>query len=458
MSIAFTFQPFLQTSNIALFAVLYSAVSLWVYLITVGLRSHFCTPLIKKSDKITLDNCSSLQLPFLSIIVPARNEEENIEKCLLSLISQDYPSFEIIAVDDNSTDTTLAIMKKIKSSLDDEKRLKVISLRTKPEGWTGKTWASQQGYMQSRGDILLFTDADSYYKSKDAVMLTVMQMWQEKLDVLTGVPYFPLQDFWSKVVMPVWNLYSEIFGSGIADVNKPKSKVAFVMGSFFMIRRQVFEAIGTYQHVRHEIQEDKAIGAILKRNHYNIRMFKVDHIVSALLSRDRITLWHVIRRTIVPMAIGSRWRVVQHMFIFFFMIVMPFALLPYTIILSHSTLNYYSLQSVLPLQYFYKLEHYPGLISSVVQGAVSTASLIFINVFLCLLIITAPAVKGFSKYRLPPYYAIASIAGAVFLIAVYAYSIIPFLIGHNIQPISWRGRMHDLSLLPYSKRKLQQEK
>ncbi|MDQ3848153.1 MAG: glycosyltransferase, partial [Thermoproteota archaeon] len=171
-----------------------AALSLWLYLIIVSLRSHFCTPAIKKSDKITLDNCSSLRLPFVSIIVPARNEEENIEKCLLSLVSQDYPGFEIIAVDDISTDRTLAIMKKIESS-SHEMRLKVISLHDNPDEWTGKTWASQQGYMQSRGDILLFTDADSYYKSKDAIMLTVMRMLQGKLDVLTGVPYLALQDF-----------------------------------------------------------------------------------------------------------------------------------------------------------------------------------------------------------------------------------------------------------------------
>jgi hypothetical protein len=74
-----------------------------------------------------------------------------------------------------------------------------------------------------------------------------MQMLQDKLDVLTGMPYLALQDSWSRIVMPVWNLYSELFGSGITDVNKPKSKVGFVMGSFFMIRRQVFEEIGTYR-------------------------------------------------------------------------------------------------------------------------------------------------------------------------------------------------------------------
>jgi glycosyltransferase involved in cell wall biosynthesis len=343
---------------------------------------------------------------------------------LLSLISQNYPNFEIIAVDDNSTDRTLSIMKSIESTSCG--RVKVVQLRDKPEGWTGKTWASQQGYLKSRGDILLFTDADTYYKNNDAIALAVMRMIQDKLDVLTGVPYLALPDTWSRIVMPVWNLYSEIFGRGIADVNNPKCKAAFVMGSFFMIRRHVFEEIGTYHNVKHEIQEDKAIGIILKRNHYKMKIFKIDEIVSALWSRDLITLWHGIRRTLVPMVIENRSSaalLVQQALLFFFMIILPFALLPLIIIIH------------LPTQ---------------------PLSLLYINIFLCLLIVITTAVKGFSKYGLPPYYSIVSVIGASFLIVAYAYSIIPFLMRYNTQPISWRGRMHDPLVDCSGKRSLQE--
>jgi len=438
--------------------VLFGVISLWLYLVTASLRSHFCTPIIKASDRVVLRNLAGMKLPFVSIIVPARNEEENIEKCLLSLISQDYPSFEIIAVDDNSTDRTLTIMKKIESSSSHDRKLRVISLHDKPEGWAGKTWASQQGYLLSRGDFLLFTDADTNYKTKDAIMLTVMKMLQDKLDVLTGMPYLALRDPWSKIVMPVWNLYSEIFGSGMADVNRPKSEVAFVMGSFFMIRKQVFEEIGTYKRIRHEIQEDRAMGAILKRNHYRMKIFKIDQIVSALFSRDLTTLWHGVRRTLVPMAVQNKFRLVQQMFILFFMIVLPFVTLPYLLILPNATPNYDTSQLAPALQYLHRLEHYPILMTSIVQLAASEASLTVIDIFLCALIVTCTAVKGYSKYGLKPHYAILSIAGAVFLIAGYIYTIVPLLTGHNIQRIPWRARMHDLSLLHYSKRKLQEEK
>ena len=116
------------------------------------------------------DELSNISLPFVSIIVPARNEGENIKKCLISLLSQSYPNFELIAIDDNSTDNTLQIMNKIKDGLDIDLepciqtgKMKIISLTDKPDKWTGKTWASHQGYLRAQGEILVFTDADTCF-------------------------------------------------------------------------------------------------------------------------------------------------------------------------------------------------------------------------------------------------------------------------------------------------------
>src|SRR5215213_3492279 len=193
------------------------------------------------SDKKLLTN-----LPFVSVIVPARNEEKYIERCLLSLLSQDYPNFEIIAVDDNSSDNTLKIMKDIKNKnnkientglLPD--KLKIISLKSKPDGWTGKTWASEQGYLQSKGTILLFTDADTNYVCRDVILQTVLFMQKEGLDVLTGVcSPEKLSNFWAKITIPLWDFVSILFGIGSGDVNNPKSKIAYLMGSFFLLRRK----------------------------------------------------------------------------------------------------------------------------------------------------------------------------------------------------------------------------
>jgi cellulose synthase/poly-beta-1,6-N-acetylglucosamine synthase-like glycosyltransferase len=231
-------------------------------------------------------------------------------------------------------------MKYIKSKQEFSEKLKIISLPTKPEDWMGKTWASQVGYMNSAGDILLFTDADSLFESSYTIELTVRQMLLDKLDTFTGVAYLPLIDFWSKVVMPVWNLFSVLFDRGIAEANDPESNVAYVMGSFFMIRRVVFEEIGTFQAVRSKIQEDRALGSLLKRSHYRMKMFKIDSLVSALWSRDLSTLWHGIHRTLIPALVERKSAVISQQLILFAMIIVPFLLLPYNavaVVLSNSS-------------------------------------------------------------------------------------------------------------------------
>ena len=124
-------------------------------------------------------------------------------------------------------------------------------------------------------------------------------MLLDKLDTFTGVSYLPLIDFWSKVVMPAWNLFSVIFDRGIAEANDPESNVEFVMGSFFMIRRVVFEEIGTFQAVSSEIQEDRAFGSLLKRCHYRMKMFKIDSLVSALWSRKYFNFLQGIYWTVI---------------------------------------------------------------------------------------------------------------------------------------------------------------
>jgi glycosyltransferase involved in cell wall biosynthesis len=132
------------------------------------------------------------------------------------LLSQEYPSFEIIAIDYCSTDSTLKIMHDIKDKTNKKKkkglptdRLNIISLKDKPENWTGKTWASQPGYFQTKGNVLLFMDADTNYVRRDVILQTVPYMQKHGLDVLTGV-FSPekLSNFWSKITIPLWDSVS----------------------------------------------------------------------------------------------------------------------------------------------------------------------------------------------------------------------------------------------------------
>ncbi len=277
------------------------------------------------------------------------------------MLSQEYPYFEIIAIDDSSTDGTLKIMHDIKDKTNKKKKtglptdkLKIISLKDKPENWTGKTRASQQGYLQSKGDVLLFTDADTNYARKDVILQTGIYMQKHGLDVLTGV-FSPekLSNFWSKITIPLWDSVSVLFGVGSPDVNNPKSKIAYVMGSYFLIKRKVFVDIGTFKSVCQEIQEDKDLGILIKKSGYKIKLVRLNEMMYTMWADDLITLWHGIGRTLAPRVMKNRFKVIYNLFIIFFASILPFALFPVTLWIAFEELSFISLHNIPLNVYFY---------------------------------------------------------------------------------------------------------
>ena len=405
----------------------------WMFLFVTSIRSYLHTPLVTVKETHAIYHVSR-HLPFVSIIVPARNEEDNIERCILSLLAQDYPSFEVIVVDDNSTDNTLRIVKDVKSRVkglsEDSSlsihRLKIITITEKPAKWTGKTWASEQGYLQSAGNVLLFTDADTYYMSKDTISQTVSYMQKENLDVLTGLPFIELRDFWSKVTMPLWNHFSILLGANTGAMNNPKSKVAYLMGSFFLIRRKVIEEVGTFRSVRNAIQEDRELGIRIKKAGYNMKIVRIDNAVSALWSRDLLTLWHGIGRTFAPMA---KLQIFTSLITVFFMAMLPFLLLPSALLLGA-----YTGTSDLNLLFWMV-----DVSSTFQQQELEQLTVLFfyLNVISCLMIVIVVAVKDIKKYRITPVYSLLSFLGAGFIVISYIANVISLL---SEQSISWRGR------------------
>ena len=437
---------FLMSFNIKLVSLLFlstlfAIINLsWMILFVISIRSYFQTPsmTLKKT-------CPTYQVsrhfPFVSIIVPARNEQDNIERCILSLLAQDYPSFEIIVVDDNSTDKTLRIVQDIKNRViglrEDSSlplhRLKIITVTEKPEKWTGKTWASEQAYLQSAGNVLLFTDADTYYMRKDVISQAVSYMQKENLDVLTGVPFIELRDFWSKITMPLWNHFSILLGANTGAMNNPKSKVAYLMGSFFLIRRKVIEEVGTFRSVRNAIQEDRELGMRIKKAGYNMKIVRIDNTVSALWSRDLLTLWHGIGRTFAPM---TRRQIFASLITVFFMAMLPFVLLLCTLFLGANIGA-----NVNP---FFWMADISDIFQQQQELEQLTVLSLYLNVITCLTIVIAVAAKDMKKYRITPAYSLLSFLGAGFIVISYIANIISLL---SKQSISWRGRK---SIITYS--------
>ncbi|MFL6329148.1 MAG: glycosyltransferase, partial [Nitrososphaeraceae archaeon] len=384
--------------------------------------------------------------PFLSIIVPARNEEQIIENCIKSLLAQNYPHFEVIAIDDNSTDNTLSILIDIKEKVSQSKpssqesllsssspslltssspsttnttKLKVISLKDKPQDWKGKAWAMQQGYLQSKGDILLFTDADTTYISTDALLLTVSYMQKEKLDALTSIFFIELRDFMSKTVLPLWDIFSIIFGRDASKMNNPKSKVAYLLGAFIMIKRKVLEDIGTFESVRDAIQEDKVLGEHLKYRGFKVKIIKTYDLISALWSRDPYTLWYGIERTLAPIIKANKLKVSLNLLILFFMTVLPFLALPYTIWLANVNKE--------------------QLILFDDKGVSYSLFLFYLNISVCIIVVAAIAAKDIVKYKISPIYSAFVVLSSFFLIVAYLNALLKFGLNHQ-KPIPWKGR------------------
>jgi chlorobactene glucosyltransferase len=422
------FFPSLNMNIILLTLPLLSILSCWVYMFANFIRSNniFKVTTIKK----TLDNKKKYNnkkaLPYVSVIVPARDEQDNIERCLISLMEQDYPNLEIIAVDDNSTDTTLIKMKKLQQKYQKQKNcptLNIIELKSKPDDWTGKTWASENGYLASHNDILLFVDADCYYE-KNCLLSAINYMINKEIDVLTGYPFFELKDFWSKISMPLWKLMSITFGKNACNVNNPRSKVAYLMGCFFLIKRNVFENVGTFRSVRNAIQEDEALGIRIKRSGYKLRLIQMNNLINALWSRDLSTLWDGIGRTITPMILKEKRKVIINFFAIFCMITLPFViLLPYTIIVSLYGINISDKND-----FYYNC------------GILILNLIIF---FMAIISITLNSVK---TYKISPLYAVLYPLGSIFLVIAYLASIIPLLLplrkNSSKKTIQWKGRIY----------------
>lgn len=264
--------------------------------------------------------------PLVSIILPARNEEKYIEKCLKSLLNQDYPNYEIIAINDESSDKTGKILHKFSVS---NSKIVYIDASPKPKGWTGKNWACYQGYLRSSGALFLFTDADTII-SPSTLSLAVNNLAFEKLDSLTAIPKTLTNDFLTKITLPTLWIFSVVRFSPI-KANNPKTRIGFFYGSFFMIKRHVYEMIGTHKIVSGEIAEDAELGRIVKEKGYTIRVFHGEKYIKSLWSRNSIDLWHGLRRIMIPLYKNSKIKAFILMFSPFILLILPLLLLIYVI-------------------------------------------------------------------------------------------------------------------------------
>ena len=195
-------------------------------------------------------------LPLVSIIVPARNEAVNIGACSGSILHSRYSNLELIIVDDDSSDGTRHIAQNIAES---DGRARVISGEPLPDGWLGKCWACWQGYRDARGELLLFTDADTRHDPQ-LLRHTVGAMRSTGADLVSLVPRQEMETFWERVVLPHVFTVLAIRYPDLRRVNRSRNpRNAVANGQFILMRRDAYEEIGGHEAVRHEVVEDLRI-------------------------------------------------------------------------------------------------------------------------------------------------------------------------------------------------------
>lgn len=264
--------------------------------------------------------------PKVSIVVPARNEEETISNCIQSLLSQSYVNYEIIAVDDSSTDKTLSIILELSNK---NPKLIVVKARPIPDDWIGKNWACFQGYQKSSGEILLFTDADTVHKP-DALASAVNTMIHDELDALTLVPKLLCYDIITKFTLPVLSVFLHSRYSPLR-VNNPKNKIGYFFGSFYLISKKNYEKIGTHEKVRQELVEDGALGRRVKEQKMKLRLVRGENYIEALWARNPGSLWHALRRIIIPLQAQKKKSALMVTAFIFFILLEPILILPFSL-------------------------------------------------------------------------------------------------------------------------------
>jgi chlorobactene glucosyltransferase len=232
----------------------------FAWLVIVALTLHGLsrqTPLLTTANlRLTAGDA-----PLVSVLVPARNEEQRVlEPCIRSILAQDYGNFEVIAVDDRSTDNTGTILKTLAMS---DERLRVIEGEELPPGWLGKPYAMQQALSHARGEWILATDADMIFDAA-ALRTALDRVLETSEDALTLIPRFEAGSFWERVMIPTWEWVFLMFMI-FYRINDPKSDGAAAIGGFFLIRRTVLDRAGGYEALKDEVMEDVRLAARIKR-------------------------------------------------------------------------------------------------------------------------------------------------------------------------------------------------
>ncbi len=237
-------------------AVILTSLVIWVYLILAHGRFWRSVP--------ELPPAVPAEPPEVNIIVPARDEAETIVPVVRSLLAQDYGGpLQVLLVDDNSSDGTAAAAAQAAAPFPPD-RLSILTLRSKPEGWTGKLWALSQGVAASRAPLLLFTDADIVHDPRHLSTL-VAKLEQSRLDLVSEMVRLNCVSPAERALVPAFVYFFQMLYP-FRKVNDPRSAVAAAAGGTILIRRDALERSGGIDAIKASLIDDVALARSVKRS------------------------------------------------------------------------------------------------------------------------------------------------------------------------------------------------
>lgn len=227
---------------------------LWLLLTADWFLGVLRTPRLKPPAPGT----EPIHYPKVSIVIPALNEAHTVEAALTSVLAQDYPDFEVIALNDRSSDATGEVLER---SRDTYPRLHVVHITDLPAGWLGKNHALHVGAERATGDWLLFTDADVRF-APNALRSAVVYAVQHDLDHLTAIPQMEAKSPWLGSFVAAFML---LFSFGVLRASGPRTEVYVGLGAFNLLRRSVYREVGGHRPIALRPDDDMRLGRLVKR-------------------------------------------------------------------------------------------------------------------------------------------------------------------------------------------------
>ncbi|HEY5753245.1 MAG TPA: glycosyltransferase [Chthoniobacterales bacterium] len=257
--------------------------------------------------------------PMVSILVPARNEEVTIGRCLASLQIQDYPNYEVILLDDQSEDRTAEIARKL-GFMPGYEKFRFVSGQPLPSGWVGKPWACHQLSQAARGEFLLFTDADTYHQPF-ALRAAMAQSLARNADLLSVWPFQETKTWSEKCVIPLlFVLSAAATPLWLLDLAQKRPALARLLGSkrcrslgiacgqYILFKRTTYDSIGGHAGIANEIVEDITLGRIMAEDAVAGKVVQNcdgTHVVSTRMYQSFSQLWEGFTKNLWPVVCGN---------------------------------------------------------------------------------------------------------------------------------------------------------